>query len=126
MGGVTLAVQAGAIRMGWHWQTMVFTVLAFLQLAHAMAVRSERESTLRLGFRSNTPLLITTLLTALIQLALIYVPILQPIFETDALGPEELAVVVLVTPIPFIAVEIEKWLVRRREAREQTVRTSEA
>jgi Ca2+-transporting ATPase len=116
MGGVTLAVQAAAIDVGWHWQTMVFTVLAFLQLAHAMAVRSERESTLRLGIRTNMPLLITVLATALIQLALIYLPPLQPIFETEPLGLEELAIVALVTPIPFIAVEIEKWVVRRREA----------
>ncbi len=115
MGGVTLAVQAAAIEVGWHWQTMVFTVLAFLQLAHAMAVRSERASTFRLGFGTNRPLLITVVVTALIQMAFIYLPFLQPIFETEALGPEELLLVALVTPIPFIAVEIEKWLFRRRE-----------
>ena len=120
MGGVTLAVQAGAIEVGWHWQTMVFTVLAFLQLAHSLAVRSERESTLRLGFRSNMPLLITVLVTALVQLALIYLPLLQPIFETEALGLAEVAVVALVTPIPFVAVEVEKWFVRRRERRQRT------
>ncbi len=115
MGGVTLAVQAGAIEAGWHWQTMVFTVLAFLQLAHALAVRSERASTLRLGFRSNRPLLITVVVTAIVQLAFIYVPFLQPVFETESLGLQELLVVALVTPIPFIAVEIEKWFFRRRE-----------
>jgi Ca2+-transporting ATPase len=118
MGGITLAVQAWATQAGWHWQTMVFTVLAFLQLAHSLAVRSERESTLRLGFRSNMPLLITIILTASVQLALIYVPPLQPIFETEALGFEELVLVALVTPIPFVAVEIEKWVVRRRERRQ--------
>jgi Ca2+-transporting ATPase len=64
------------------------------------------------------PLLITVLLTALIQLALIYVPALQPIFETEPLGLEELVVVALVTPIPFIAVELEKWVMRRRERRQ--------
>ena len=61
------------------------------------------------------PLLITVVVTALIQMAFIYLPFLQPIFETEALGAEELLVVALVTPIPFIAVEIEKWVVRRRE-----------
>ena len=121
MGGVTLAVQAGAQEMGWHWQTMVFTVLAFMQLAHALAVRSERESTIRLGFRTNKPLLLTVLATGLIQLALIYAPVLQPIFETEALGLQELLVVALVTPIPFIAVEIEKWVVRRREGGQRGV-----
>ncbi len=93
MGGVTLAVQAGALDAGWHWQTMVFTVLAFLQLAHAMAVRSERASTFRLGFGTNRPLLITVVVTAVIQMAFIYLPFLQPVFETEALGLEELLVV---------------------------------
>ena len=115
MAGLTLLIQAGAIEVGWHWQTMVFTVLAFMQLAHALAVRSERESTIRLGFRSNMPLLVTVIATALIQLALVYVPMLQPVFETEALGIEELLVVLIVAPIPFIAVEIEKWFVRRRD-----------
>ncbi len=115
MGGVTLAVQYGAIAAGWHWQTMVFTVLAFLQLAHAMAVRSERASTFRLGFRTNMPLLVTVVVTAVIQMAFVYLPVLQPIFETEALGPAELLVVALVTPIPFVVVEIEKAFVRRRD-----------
>ncbi len=117
MAGVTLAIEAGAIEAGWHWQTMVFTVLAFMQLAHALAVRSERESTFRLGFTTNMPLLITVVATALIQLALVYVPALQPIFETEALAAPELLLVLAAAPIPFIAVEIEKWFTRRREHR---------
>jgi Ca2+-transporting ATPase len=123
MGGVTLAVQAAAIEAGWHWQTMVFTVLAFLQLAHAMAVRSEQASTFRLGFRTNVPLLVTVVVTALVQMAFIYLPVLQPVFETAALGPAELLVVFLVTPIPFVAVEIEKWLFRRRDRRQRLARS---
>jgi P-type Ca2+ transporter type 2C len=115
MAGVTLAVQAFAIDQGWPWQTMVFTVLAMLQLAHALAVRSERESTFRLGFLTNRPLLMAVVATALIQLALVYVPFLQPLFETEALTLEQLAVVIVLSPIPFVAVEVEKWVVRRRE-----------
>jgi hypothetical protein len=34
----------GARAAGWPWQSMVFTTLALLQLGHALAVRSERES----------------------------------------------------------------------------------
>jgi Ca2+-transporting ATPase len=115
MAGVTLAVQAFAIDQGWPWQTMVFTVLALLQLAHALAVRSERESTIRLGFLTNKPLLLCVVGTALVQLALVYVPFLQPLFETEALTIEQLAIVLVLAPIPFVAVEIEKWYVRRRD-----------
>jgi Ca2+-transporting ATPase len=113
MAGLTLAVQATALELGWHWQTLVFTVLALMQLAHALAVRSESESTLRLGLTTNLPLLITVMITAFVQLALIYVPALQPIFETEALGMPELLLVVAIAPVPFVAVEIEKWFIRR-------------
>jgi Ca2+-transporting ATPase len=119
MTGITLAVFAWSHGSGASeatWRTMVFTVLAFLQLSHAVVVRSERESILTLGLRSNPALLIVVVASALVQLALVYVPFLQPIFETTALSPLELGVVLLVTPVPFLAVEIEKWLGRRREA----------
>jgi Ca2+-transporting ATPase len=115
MAAVTLALQAFAIDQGWPWQTMVFTLLALLQLAHALAVRSERTSTLRLGLGSNRPLLLVVVGTALVQLALVYVPSLQPVFETQALTAEQLATVLLLAPIPFVAVEIEKWALRRRD-----------
>ena len=69
-------------------------------------------------------LLTVLLVTATVQMALIYVPVLQPIFETTALSAGELALVLLVMPVPFIAVEIEKWLRRRREARAEAVATA--
>jgi Ca2+-transporting ATPase len=119
MAVLTLGVQAWSYNGGASeetWRTMVFTVLAFMQLSHAIVVRSERDSVFTLGFGTNRPLLIVVIVTALVQLALIYVPALQPIFETTALNATELVIVLLVTPIPFIAVETEKWFTRRREA----------
>ena len=85
MGGVCLTMQAIAIESGWHWQTMVFSTLAFLQLGHALAVRSETRSFFSLGWRTNKPLTYAVLATVAIQLAIIYVPPLQPIFGTEAL-----------------------------------------
>ncbi len=117
MGGVTLAIQAFSISVGWHWQTMVFTTLAFLQLGHALAVRSERESTFRLGWRTNKPLLAAVAAIVVVQLAIIYVPPFQAIFETEALSPVELGVMLAASPAAFIGVEIEKWFLRRRSSR---------
>ena len=114
MGGVVLAIQATAIDAGWHWQTMVFTTLSLLQLGHALAVRSERTSTFVLGLRSNLPLAVAVIGTLLVQLALVYVPALQPIFVTEALGPQELAVVLVASTAAFVAVELEKLVLRRR------------
>jgi len=114
MAAVTLVIQAVAIDQGWPWQTMVFTTLALLQLGHAMAIRSERESLFRLGLRSNLPLTFAAVATLLVQVALVYVPTLQPIFATEALAVPQLAIVLAASTLGFTAVEVEKWAGRRR------------
>jgi Ca2+-transporting ATPase len=113
MGAACLVTQGVAIHMGWHWQTMVFTVLTLSQLGHVLAVRSERTALLALGLRSNVPLLLAVVLTAALQLATIYVPVLNPVFRTAPLEAVELAFCLLMSAVVFCAVEAEKWLVRR-------------
>ncbi|MCU0478603.1 MAG: cation-translocating P-type ATPase [Chloroflexi bacterium] len=120
MAAVVLGVQALAIEAGWQWQTMVFTTLALLQLGNAMAVRSERVSVFSLGFGTNRPLALAVGGTLLVQLALVYVPALQPIFVTEALGAQELAIVLVASTAAFVAVELEKVVVRRRLAAAQS------
>lgn len=116
MAVLTLGVQSTAIGLDWEWQTMTFTTLALLQLGHALAVRSERESFFRLGWRTNKPLVGAVALMLVIQLALVYVPAFQSIFETEALGVAELTVVLIVSTLVFVAVELEKWVLRRRSS----------
>ncbi|MGL6111976.1 MAG: cation-translocating P-type ATPase [Rubrivivax sp.] len=114
MGAVCLVLQAWSIgRDGAHWQTMVFTVLCLSQLGHALAIRSERDSTFRLGFWSNPVLMGTVLFTLGLQLATIYVPALNPIFKTEALSLDELLICLVASTVVFFAVEVEKWGVRR-------------
>ena len=110
MASVALAVQAYAIGQGWPWQTMVFATLALLQLGHALAIRSETDSLFRLGLRSNLPLTIVVAATFVVQMALIFVPVLQPVFGTSALTPPQLALVLVASTLGFAAVETEKWL----------------
>jgi Ca2+-transporting ATPase len=114
MGAVCLLLQAWSIHhSGAHWQTMVFTVLCLSQLGHVLAIRSERESTFSIGFWSNPMLMWTVLLTLGLQLATIYVPSLNPVFKTEPLEWDELAVCLAASTVVFFAVEIEKWLLRR-------------
>jgi Ca2+-transporting ATPase len=114
MGGVSLLTQAFALYERWgHWQTMVFTVLTLSQLGHALAIRSERESLFAQGVASNLPLAGTVLLTVALQLAVIYVPFLNPIFRTAPLSAGELVLCLALSCVVFAAVEIEKLLVRR-------------
>jgi P-type Ca2+ transporter type 2C len=90
MAAVCLTLLVGARAAGWPWQTMVFTTLALLQLGHALAVRSERQSFFTLGARSNLFLLGAVAGAVVIQLSILYLPGLQRLFHTQALGPVEL------------------------------------
>jgi Ca2+-transporting ATPase len=89
---------------------MVFTTLTISQMAHVMAIRSERNSLLRIGFLSNKPLLGAVMLTIILQLSLIYAPVLQTVFRTRALSLLDLGLSILLSSSVFVAVELEKWL----------------
>lgn len=115
LGGLCLLVQAWALSTDHaHWQTMVFTVLTLGQMAHVLAIRSETESLLRLGLGSNRPLLGAVILTFSLQMATIYVPLLNPIFKTQPLSLAELTLCLAASAVVFVAVELEKLLLRRR------------
>ncbi len=115
VGGLSIASQAWAYTRGAaYWQTVVFTVLTVSQLFHSMAVRSERISLLRIGIATNLPMLGAVLLALALQLAVIYVPALNPIFKTQPLPAFDLAVCLAVSSLVLVAVEVEKALVRRR------------
>ena len=115
MAGLTLGTQAWFFHAGSpHWQTMAFTVLCLAQLAHVLAIRSERRSLFTQGLLSNKFLLGAVALTLGLQLATIYVPAVAAVFKTTPLGAAELALAGGVAGVVFVAVEIEKWATRRR------------
>ncbi len=96
------------------WQTMVFTTLTLSQMGNALAIRSERDSLFRLGLLSNKPLLGAVFLTLVLQLAVVYVPVLQGIFKTVALPPADLAISLLASSVVFWGIELEKRLFHSR------------
>jgi len=115
MGGVVLFVQTWSITTGHaHWQTMVFTVLCLTQLGHVLAIRSEKESLFKIGLFSNKYLLGAVLLTFALQMATIFVPVLNPIFKTEPLSFSELIFTLVLSTIVFFAVETEKLIKRKR------------
>ncbi len=109
IGALSLAAMAWAFGSGSeNWQTIVFTVLTFCQLAHVLVIRSETESLWQLGLFSNLPLLGAVLLTIVLQLCVIYVPALNVIFNTQPLNMLELAVCFLLPLVVIVVVEFEK------------------
>lgn len=114
IGVLCLLAQAWAYHGGSeHWQTIVFTVLTLCQLAHVLVIRSEKESLFRQGLWSNKLLLGAVAVTVALQMAVIYLPFLNPIFKTSPLPPQELALCFVLPVVVLVAVEIEKWLVRK-------------
>jgi Ca2+-transporting ATPase len=53
------------------------------------------------------------ILTTLLQVAVVYVPFLQGIFETMSLPLRDLGIAALLSTTLFFAVELEKWIIRR-------------
>ncbi|HSK85707.1 MAG TPA: cation-translocating P-type ATPase [Rubrobacter sp.] len=102
------------------WQTMVFTTLTLSQLSHVMAIRSGNESLFKVGLLSNKPLLGAVALTFVLQLLAIYTPFFQHFLETEALPLADLAIAVALSTIIFWAVEVEKWLARRKASRKES------
>ncbi len=122
MGLIPLTLGWWAYTTGRPWQTIVFVSLALLQLGHAFAVRSERESFFQLGARTNAPLLATVAGTLALQLTLVYWAPAQDVFHTSALTGTELVLVLIASTTVFWAVELEKLVRRRRDS----ARTSHA
>ncbi len=99
------------------WQTMVFTTLALSRMGMAEAMRSDRDSLFRIGLLSNRPLLGAVVLTFGLQMAVVYIPFLQTVFQTTALSAIDLALSVALSGIVFGAIELEKLLIRHKPHR---------
>jgi len=96
------------------WQTMVFTTLTLAQMGNALALRSGKDSLFTIGILSNRPMMAAVLLTFVLQMAIIYIPFLQNIFNTQSLSFQELVISLLMSTVVFWAVEFSKWLNRRQ------------
>ena len=98
------------------WQTVLFSTLIFAQLALALEVRSEKRSLFSIGLFSNRPMVAAVSIGIALQLALIYVPFLQRIFDTESLSAPDLALAFAAALIVIAAVEVQKAITRRRAA----------
>ena len=102
-------------RAGWqNWQTLLFTTLIFSQLALALSVRSEENWPVKIGLFSNRSMVWAFVSTLGLQLAVIYVPFLQRIFNTQALSWLELLIAGGFAALAWLVVEIQKVFLRRR------------
>ncbi|MCB1828023.1 MAG: HAD-IC family P-type ATPase, partial [Coxiellaceae bacterium] len=109
IGGISLFSQWLFYQSGsLHWQTIVFTVLTFTQLANAMAIRSDKQSIVKLGLFSNLIMLGAIALSVILQLTIIYMPWLQVLFHTTPLTYVELGFCALIALLVLLIIETVK------------------
>ncbi|KAI5987636.1 hypothetical protein EDD15DRAFT_2389457 [Pisolithus albus] len=84
-------------------QTMTFTCFVFLDLVSAVQNRG-----LGCGLFQNRMLLTTVSISLLVQLALVYVPFMQAIFQTEALGGGDMSILLLLTVSAFVLHEARR------------------
>jgi len=96
------------------WQTMIFTILAFMQMGQALASRSTRESVFSLGLLSNPVLLGLVVVTAVLQLTILYIPFFDQFFQITPLTVAELLICIGLGVVMLLLIEGEKAVLRRR------------
>jgi Ca2+-transporting ATPase len=118
MGIVSLLVGLWAFNFNheFAWQTMIFTTLTMAQMGNALATRSESQTLLEAGIFTNKSLLGAVFLTLLLQLAVIYVPFLQKIFETQSLTLLEIGISLGASLVVLILIDTVK-VIRRKFAK---------
>jgi Ca2+-transporting ATPase len=98
------------------WQTVLFTSIAFAELAGSFAMRSERVSLRRLGPFTNRALVGAVALTIVLQVALVVVPFARDVLGLEPLGAEHWLLVVAIAIGYLVVVEIDKAIHRRRRS----------
>src|SRR5690625_57355 len=88
-------------------RTVAFTTLVMAQLIHVFDCRSERGIFSRNPF-SNLYLIGAVISSILLLLVVLYVPTLQPIFHTLALGIQDWLFIIVLSAIPTIVFGIGK------------------
>jgi Ca2+-transporting ATPase len=100
-----------------HTRTIAFVTLCTSELLRAYTARSEHHSVFSIGVFSNRWMIWATSISFLLVLLIVYVPFLQPFFDTVPLTLEEW---LFMAPFFFaapVAMELVKIYIRSRKAR---------
>jgi len=114
------ALVIGHYALGYEWvvvRTGVFVTLVLVQLAHAFSVRSRLTGRWREGPGRNPLLAYSLLGSLLLQIAVVYTPVGQKLFDTVAVSAQMWGVVGGLTLFSFVTVNLSnRWAAARRAA----------
>ena len=97
-------------------RTMAFTTLVFSQLFHVFDCKSEKRGIFEVGLFSNPLLVIAVIISALMQISVIYLPFFQAIFKTTALDLWQWGVILTVAGGPSVLMGIIRMYRNKKEA----------
>ncbi len=97
-------------------RTAAFIVLSCSQLFHSFNCRSMTESVFKIGILSNMKLVAANLISFSLQMMAVYVPFLQKIFKTEALGSFDWVMVIAISSFPLWGMELVKAMSRKKLA----------
>ena len=92
-------------------RTLVFTTLILGELLRAYSSRSEHFSVFKIGLFSNKKMLVSSLISFLLLLGVLYIPKLQLIFNTFSPGLDDWKLILPLAFLPFIVGEISKFFI---------------
>jgi len=92
---------------------MGFATLSFSELLRAFTARSERYPLYKIGVFSNPTMNWAVFSSVVLLLAVIYIPPLNPIFDTVPLGWAQWRLMLPLLFLPAVVAEITKWALSR-------------
>jgi Ca2+-transporting ATPase len=98
-------------------RTMLFTTMTLSQLLHSLNYRLPDTTIWSREALANRWLILAFFVSLGAQLLIIYLPFLQRVFHTVALGPGNWAAVVLAAALPVAIIDAIKVALARRRAR---------
>jgi magnesium-transporting ATPase (P-type) len=93
--------------------TMVFAGIVVAQIGNLLGCQTTRTSALKVGLFKNKWIIRGILFEAAVLLSIVYLPFMQSIFTTTALGITEWLYLLTFIPIMFFAEELRKYFARR-------------
>lgn len=100
-------------------ETMAFVTLSISELFRAYTARSEFYSLFKIGFFKNKVMNWAVLGSLVLIMLVVYVPFMQPIFNTASLGLEQWLAILPLVLIPSIVAELTKLIIQKRMKRDQ-------
>ena len=93
-------------------RTMAFIVLTFSQLFYSLSMRNSKKNIFEVGFFGNMFLIISIIISIILQVLLISIPPIAEMFKVTALDPSHWGIVIGLSLIPFAINEIIKVVTR--------------